>query len=151
MANQNIQEKVKNIRYFTSSDMNEDMYNRLARLREVVMSREENSPHLLNRKNVTGIWYLTDLSFEEGEPQIIVRVDENNPDLKIGSYTRLLLHGEIFDILHNDVNYDYEKEINHGDTMIQGLQSKLFNEIEQERVLAVYDKERERHGYSKRT
>ncbi len=143
MTKADIQERIKSTRYFTSSDMNADIYNRLAKLRGVITNREEDSPYLLNKKNVTGIWYLTDLSFEEGEPQIIVRVDENNPDLKAGSYTRLLLHGEIFDILHNDVNYDYEEEINQGDTMIQGLQSKLFHEIEQGRVLTVYDKERE--------
>lgn len=143
MKKADIQERIKSTRYFTSSDMNADIYNRLAKLRGAITNREEDSPHLLNRKNVTGIWYLTNLSFEEGEPQIIVRVDENNPDLKAGSYTRLLLHGEIFDILHNDVNYDYEEEINQGDTMIQGLQSKLFHEIEQGRVLTVYDKERE--------
>lgn len=143
MKKADIQEKIKSTRYFTSSDMNADIYNRLAKLRGAITNREEDSPHLLNRKNVTGIWYLTNLSFEEGEPQIIVRVDENNPDLKAGSYTRLLLHGEIFDILRNDVNYDYEEEINQGDSMIQGLQSKLFHEIEQGRVLTVYDKERE--------
>lgn len=143
MTKADIQERIKSTRYFTSSDMNADIYNRFARLRGVITNREEDSPYLLNKKNVTGIWYLTNLSFEEGEPQIIVRVDANNPDLKAGSYTRLLLHGEIFDILHNDVNYDYEEEINQGDNMIQGLQSKLFREIEHGNLLTVYDKERE--------
>lgn len=143
MANQNIQEKIKTLPYFSSKDMSADFYERFSKLKEALESREENSTHLLNKKNVTGIWYLTDLAFEEGEPQIIVRVDETNPELKTGSYTRLLLHGEIFDMIHNDVNYDYEEEINQGDTMIKGQQSKLFREIEQGRVLTIYDRERE--------
>lgn len=143
MANQNIQEKIKTLPYFSSKDMSADFYDRFSKLREALESRGENSTHLLNKKNVTGIWYLTDLAFEEGEPQIIVRVDETNPELKTGSYTRLLLHGEIFDMIHNDVNYDYEEEINQGDTMIKGQQSKLFREIEQGRVLTIYDRERE--------
>lgn len=143
MANQNIQEKIKTLPYFSSKDMSADFYERFSKLREALESRGENSTHLLNKKNVTGIWYLTDLAFEEGEPQIIVRVDETNPELKTGSYTRLLLHGEIFDMIHNDVNYDYEEEINQGDTMIKGQQSKLFREIEQGRVLTIYDRERE--------
>ena len=143
MANQNIQEKIKTLPYFSSKDMSADFYERFSKLKEALESRGENSTHLLNKKNVTGIWYLTDLAFEEGEPQIIVRVDETNPELKTGSYTRLLLHGEIFDMIHNDVNYDYEEEINQGDTMIKGQQSKLFHEIEQGRVLTIYDRERE--------
>lgn len=150
MTKEAICEKIREARYFTSSDMSADLYERFTKLRDFITSREKDSPHLLNKKNVTGIWYLTDLAYEEGAPQIIIRVDENNPELKIGSYTRMLLHGEIFDVLYQDVNYDYDEEINKSDTLIRGLQSRLFSEIEQGRILTVYDKEREPYGNTQR-
>ena len=115
----------------------EKLAGRFQKLQQTILNRKENDPHALNPKNVTGIWYLSGLQYEEGNPQVLVR-----SDIPKGTYERILLHNEIFEIIYNDVVYDYDKDFVEGENVIHGLQKELLGELRAGRVYAIYDKER---------
>ena len=81
--------------------------------------------------------YLSGLQYEEGNPQILVR-----SDIPKGTYERILLHNEIFEIIYNDVVYDYDKDFVEDENVIHGLQKELLGELRAGRVYTIYDKER---------
>ena len=143
MTNTEIKEILNNTRYFSPEEMPKDIYDRFSRLRTTLMTREEDDTCLLNKGNVIGVWYMTDLSYDEGNPQIILRVDQDSPELKLGAPKRLYLNDEIFNIILNDVCYDYDEQVDKNDSFVEGLQDLLFSEIANGRVLTIYNKERE--------
>ena len=133
-----VHEAVKKAPYFSKGNIDEGLYQRLAKLRETLCKREAGDAHQLNTSNVSGIWLLTGLKYEEGQPQILLRTS-----LKRATYERSLLNSEIFDFIRHDVTYDFDEDVMAGDTLIQGQQAELLEEIEAGRILVIYDKERE--------
>ena len=123
--------------FFSMSKVGDDLFKRFSELKTVIQKRGDGDSHQLNRNNVTGIWYLSGLHFEEGAPQILVRTS-----LKKKSYEHLLMCAEIHEFAEQDVAYDYDTDL-AGDNMIIGQQKELFEEIAAGRVLTIYDKERE--------
>lgn len=133
-----IRERIKKASYFSKSNTDEPLYQQFTKLRETLCRRGADDGHQLNTGNVSGIWLLTGLKYEEGQPQILLR-----SSLKRTDYERSLLNSEIFDFIKHDVTYDFDEDVIGGDTLIQGQQAELFAEIEAGRILAIYDKERE--------
>lgn len=133
-----IRETIRKAPYFSKGNIDEGLYQQLTKLRETLCKREAGDAHQLNTGNVSGIWLLTGLKYEEGQPQILIRSSLNR-----AAYERRLLNSEIFDFIKHDVTYDFDEDIMGGDTLIQGQQAELFAEIEAGRILVIYDKERE--------
>ena len=115
--------------YFNHEELN--LYEKLQELRNTLFKRKKDDCHLLNRDNVTGLWIFTDLS-DDNNPQLIMR-----STLERGSYERLLLIGEIFNIFNHDVVYDYYLDI------INEEEKVAVEEVIGGRVRTIYDKERD--------
>lgn len=133
----NAEKRLLTVPFFSKGTVGEKLAGRFQKLQQTILNRKENDPHALNPKNVTGIWYLSGLQYEEGNPQVLVR-----SDIPKGTYERILLHNEIFEIIYNDVVYDYDKDFVEGENVIHGLQKELLGELRAGRVYAIYDKER---------
>ena len=116
------EKRLLTVPFFSKGAVGEKLAGRFQKLQQTILNRKENDPHALNPKNVTGIWYLSDI------PK--------------GTYERILLHNEIFEIIYNDVVYDYDKDFVEGENVIHGLQKELLGELRAGRVYAIYDKER---------
>lgn len=54
-----------------------------------------------------------------------------------------MLDKEIFDIVHHDIAYDYNEDVIKGSSKIKGEQEELLTEILEDRIVLVYDKERD--------
>lgn len=136
-----ITEILRNTKYFSKDDMRRELYEQFLTVRETLLNNDENSGRLLNNGNVTGVWYLTDMVYDGGAPQVIIRYGEAVN--KMDSHKQLELDHELFEIIHNDVAFNYDKDLIKGDGMLIGLQQMLFSEIERGRVLTIFDKERD--------
>ena len=88
------EKRLLTVPFFSKGAVGEKLAGRFQKLQQTILNRKENDPHALNPKNVTGIWYLSGLQYEEGNPQVLVR-----SDIPKGTYERILLHNEIFEII----------------------------------------------------
>lgn len=119
---------------FTEGNVESVLAKRFEKLKNLIESRKEDDTHMLNPKNVTGIWYLSALRYEDNlAPLIIVR-----SPLRKGEYERMLLHKEIFDVIFNDATFDFDTDFVEGDTLIKGAQQELFDEVNKGRVYTIY-------------
>lgn len=135
-ANENVEKILDEAPFFSLSKVGEDLYRRFCELKKVLETRSADDPHQLNPRNVTGVWYFTDLKFEEGNPQLLVRtkIPKKSNDF-------LLLCAEIHNIVEQDAVFDYRTDI-FVDGMIIGQKHELCGEITANRILTVYDSTR---------
>lgn len=132
-----IQEKLSRTPLFSNDNVELGLYAKLTELRKILCEREEDSEQLLNKGNIIAVWLLTGLTFD-GKPQLIVR-----KTIASDEYESLLLDKEIFDIVGHDIAYDYDEDVVEGSSVIVSAQEDLFSEIMENRVVCVYDKERD--------
>lgn len=135
MENINIKNLIKTVPFFNAGNSGE-LHEKIKKTRDLLISRNYLDNHQFCRKKVSGLWLLK-LSYE-GAPQIIVRTE-----VPLGGFERLLLHGELFDLIGQDVVYDYQVDIVDGTSMIKGLKEELIKEIKAKRILTIYDNERD--------
>lgn len=130
-----IEEKLYNAPFFTKSDVGGETYEGLSQIRALLCERGEGDSHLLNKDNVLGVWYLTSLTFD-GNPQLIIRTT-----IPKGEYEEMLLDKELFDLVHHDIAYDFDKDIVDESGIIK-LQNEMITEILEGRIVTVYDSTR---------
>lgn len=116
---------MEKIPYFSENNVDKEFYKQFSQLRNILTSRTEQDVHQLNPRNVTGVWFLTEMSCD-GNPQLILR-----SNIKRRTYERMLLSGEIFDIVPHDVAYDYDDIF---------IDKDLVKEIKEGRLLTIYNK-----------
>lgn len=128
--------RLKTVPFFSENNVSDALNRRFTDLKRVLEQRTEHDHRQLNSGNVTGVWYLPKLCFEEGSPQILVRTS-----LEKKSYEYLLLCAELHEFVKQDVAFHFDTDLST-DGMIVGQQAELLQEIVNERVFAIFDKER---------
>lgn len=136
LSNENVIQRLKTVPFFSESNVSDALNRRFTDLKRTLEQRSEHDHRLLNSGNVTGVWYLPKLCFEEGSPQILVRTP-----LKKKSYEYLLLCAELHEFVKQDVAFHFDTDLST-DGMIIGQQAELLQEIVNEQVLVIFDKER---------
>ncbi len=133
-----IAQKLNDMPFFSLGTVGDELFRDFNTLKKTLEERGENDHHQLNKGNVTGIWYLSGLKYEEGNPQLLVR-----SSIKKGTYERILLGSEIWDFVKQDVTFDYDADLLMGDGMIIGTQKELCEEILAGRVYTIFDANRQ--------
>lgn len=59
------EKRLLTVPFFSKGAVGEKLAGRFQKLQQTILNRKENDPHALNPKNVTGIWYLSGLQYEE--------------------------------------------------------------------------------------
>lgn len=128
-----LRDAVRKLPYFSRDDIvkerRERLYPRFVALKRVLENDKVADRTRLNKKNITGLWYLAGMYFEERSPQLLMR-----STVEPCTMDRLYLHAEIFDFVFQDVIWDYDALI--------GGDSELIEEVRAGRVFTIYDEER---------
>lgn len=135
-VNEKIEKVLDEAPFFSFLKVGEDLYRRFCELKKILETRDMDDPHQLNPCNVTGVWYFTDLKFEEENPQLLIRTK-----IPKKSSEFLLLCAEIHNIVEQDVVFNYDTDL-FADGMIVGQKQELCEEITANRVLTIYDSTR---------
>lgn len=92
--------------------------------------------NIKDNKNLLGIWYFTELKFDEGYPQILVK---SNYDKSSIDY--LLLCTQIHDYIEQDVAFHYSALEKDG--FLIGQKEEILQEILSGKILTVFNRERD--------
>ena len=115
-----------------------DHYQNFCKLRDILKNPDVSEYPQLCDGRVIAVWYLSGLVYPDyNNPQLLVRVSEHKD-----SIDNLHFCSQIHKFTHDDVIYDYDKDIIEGDHMIMGLQEELINEIADGRVYIIYNRNR---------
>ncbi len=134
--NEKIANKLKKTNYISERNVSSETFDRLMSLRETIA---KSSGKYLNRKNISGIWYLTDKHFDENRfPQLIIR-----SSVKAGTNERIMLDHEVSVMAENENAYDFDADILNENLFIEGLTNSLRSDILNGKIFAVYDSNRE--------
>lgn len=134
--NEKIANKLKKTNYISERNVSSETFDRLMSLRETIA---KSSGKYLNRKNISGIWYLTDKHFDENQfPQLIIR-----SSVKAGTNERIMLDHEVSVMAENENAYDFDADVLNENLFIEGLTNSLRSDILNGKIFAVYDSNRE--------
>lgn len=134
--NEKIANKLKKTNYISERNVSSETFDRLMSLRETIA---KSSGKYLNRKNISGIWYLTDKHFDENRfPQLIIR-----SSVKAGTNERIMLDHEVSVMAENENAYDFDADVLNENLFIEGLTNSLRSDILNGKIFAVYDSNRE--------
>lgn len=131
----NIKAKLADTPFFSIGTVGDELFQRFKNLKELLERRGAEDFHTLNNEKVTGVWFFTHLKFEEDAPQLLIRTAYDKR-----SYEYLLVCSEIHEFVKQDVAYHLNDL--WGDGMIIGQKEELLTEIQEGRLLTIYDKER---------
>ena len=125
-----------------------EVYEGSVRLREALMTRSEDDPHIINSGNLQNVWILTNYFANSEEvtgensnpygkplknPYILI-----NSTTTVGTVDRLILVGELFSYIPHE--YAFEVNAENFSTPSDKEYEEVCNEILAGRVRKIYDK-----------
>lgn len=126
------------------TDRNTEHYEDFCNLREILKNPDISKYPQLCDGRVIAVWYLSGLVFDDfNNPQLLVRTTGHKDAID-----KVYFGAYLNEFAHNDVAYDYDKDLIGGDTMIIGQQRELVNEIASGRVYTIYNRNREEDRYA---
>lgn len=122
--------------YFSEYDTTDaEIYNGVEKLRELLLSRSEDDPHIINKRTLQNVWILTEYICEDNyNPYLIIR-----SNTKDGTFERIMLAGELFNIIPNEFAYELEAHLIPENVVWE--RNDIIREILDGRVRKIYDKE----------
>ena len=124
-----------------------EVYEGSVKLREVLINRSEDDPHIINKKNLQNVWILTE--YYDANDDIVITTPCGNPirnpyllissNTKVGTMERLTLVGELFSYVPHE--YAFEINAHNFSSPSSKEYADICSEIIAGRVRKIYDKE----------
>lgn len=122
-----IENALKNAEYVSLDNTSFELLEKFDKLRK---------SNIVSKKELSGIWYFPKLTYD-GAPQLLIRTNYGKNSIEY-----LMLCAQIHTYIEQDICYSVDV-LKQDCFFIEGQQEELVEEILNNRVLTIYDRERE--------